>query len=73
MICKYWPGTTHVDVGGNAIFLKQSTTDEIYQVLKKITEQSQLYRSMKQVAETKAKKQFSYMEIAKQSLDFIDK
>lgn len=67
MICKLWDGTTHVDVGGNVIFLKQDTTGEIFDVISNLVNNSDAYNKMKNVAEN-GMNQFSYTYIAKKSI-----
>lgn len=69
MICKYWDGTTHVDVGGNVVFLKEDSQNEIEQVLNSIIGNREVLQEMKTIAQTKAKRFFSYYEIAKKSID----
>lgn len=68
MIVKEWKGTTHVDVGGNVIFLKDDSVKEIKANLEKLANRTEEYCNMKRVAEEKAKKEFSYRELAKQSI-----
>lgn len=68
MVCKYWEGTTHVDVGGNVFFLYQDTVEEILEILQKIILNKEVYSKMKNVAQKKAKRFFSYSEIARRSL-----
>lgn len=70
MICKYWDGTTHVDNGGNVIFLKNDTVDEIYYVLTKIVNDKMFYAKMKSVAEKNRMETFSYANIAARSIEF---
>ncbi len=69
MICKYWEGTTHVDVGGNVKFLYQDSAQEIKDTLREILEQNDVYAKMKNAAELQGKKIFSYSEIAKRSIE----
>lgn len=69
MVCKYWDGTTHVDVGGNIVFLKEDRVDEIENVLRDLLADSlKKYKAMKIVAEGQGKNIFSYMEISKRAL-----
>lgn len=69
MLVKYWEGTTHVDCGGNVEFLYEDSVDEIYQKIKKIIENKQLYENMKNIAENVAMKQFLYSNIAQRCLE----
>ncbi len=68
IICKSWPGTHHIDVGGNVIFLHDDSVDEIFRIIKDITNNENRYSNMKKNAMFKAMKIFSYMEIAKKSI-----
>lgn len=67
MICKKWNGTTHVDVGGNLIFLEEDSTDEIYDAIM-TTLDSDKYQRMKSIAEEKGKSAFLYSKIAERSI-----
>ncbi len=60
MICKYWSGTTHVDLGGNVVFLQQDSIDLLYGCIIKITENQEVYGKMKDAA-VKGKECFSYI------------
>ena len=67
MLVKDWPGTHHIDVGGNVKFIENDSVEEIEKKLKDIIDRD--YDKMKTVAQTKAMKNFSYMEIAKRSIE----
>lgn len=58
-------GFHHIDLGGNCLFFKEDSIknyqETICQAIKQLTE-------MKQVAEDKGRKEFSYLEIAKRSI-----
>lgn len=64
MICKYWDGTTHVDCGGNAIFIQNDTVADIKNALNIALMN---YKCMKAVAKEK-EKNFRYNEIAKRAI-----
>lgn len=68
MLCKYWEGTSHVDLGGNVRFLYKDSVDEIHSQIKKIVNNRHIYDEMKSVAENQGMKIFSYREIAKRSV-----
>lgn len=70
MVCKDWPGTRHIDVGGNVVFIERDGEDSIKEVLERIIENKELYLNMLQIATEKATKEFSYIEIAKKSIGF---
>lgn len=69
MLCKAWDGTRHVDLGGNVIFLEKDSVEEIYGIIKSLTEDKDTYQMMKTVAEREGKKVFSYSDIAKRSIE----
>lgn len=71
MLVKYWPGTTHVDVGGNCRFIYKDTVDEIREKIENIVQDKKLYDEMK-LAAKKGMKNFSYYNIAKQSINYFD-
>ncbi len=68
MLVKDWPGTHHVDVGGNVHFLTQDSVDEIQRNIEELLTNPVMYRTMKQVAQNNGMKYFSYREIAKRSI-----
>ena len=69
MICKYWEGTTHVNVGGNVVFLKEDSVNEIQNTIEDIVNDSSKYKEMKRVAEDNARKIFSYKKIAERAIN----
>ncbi|MBQ4867832.1 glycosyl transferase family 1 [Priestia megaterium] len=68
MVCKYWDGTTHIDLSGNMEFLKHDSIEEINMILDKITKNDDVYKRMKKVAESGVER-FSYYNIAKKSIE----
>ncbi len=66
MVCKYWEGTTHIDAGGNVVFLKEDSVVELKQTLLSIIDSK--YPHMKAVAMNEGKDKFSYKAIAKKAL-----
>lgn len=71
MICKYWNGTTHVDVGGNVVFLQEDSVDELYLTIKQIIDKD--YTKMKKAAVENGMVSFSYEQIAFKSIGRSDK
>jgi len=69
MICKKWDGTTHIDVGGNVIFLKEDSAEEIQKVIEQLVNNPDEYQKMKQIAIEKGKSVFSYKAIAKRAIE----
>jgi len=67
MIVKYWPGTTHIDRGGNVKFLYEDTVDEIKEVVKDIFFNGELEK-MESVAQNN-KRFFSYRNIAERCIE----
>lgn len=67
MVCKYWEGTTHIDVGGNVVFLKEDSKESIKRELLRIVGTPSIYESMKSVANI-GKIKFSYKDIADRSI-----
>ena len=59
-------GLTHIDVGGNCLFLNNTTEQEIYRV---ITEAVGCYDQLKVNAETKGIECFSYDRIAARAIE----
>lgn len=64
LLVKYWDGTTHVDMGGNAEFLRE---DSVGEMMEKITNIRKCYAHMKEAAECHAQ-EFLYSRIAEKSL-----
>ena len=63
MFCKYWEGTTHVDLGGNVEFLYRDSADEIQTKIEELLNNPEKYEAM-QIAAKKGTKYFSYKDIA---------
>ena len=68
MLVKYWDGTTHVDLGGNVKFLYNDSKEEIKEKILEIME-PKTYSEMKKIAVEKGMKEFSYLDIAKRSIE----
>lgn len=69
-IFKDWNGGfSHVDIGGNCIFLKDISEVSLYITIQNLIIDTDKYEKMKEVAQTKARKTFSYIEIAKRSIE----
>ena len=65
MICKFWAGTTHVNRGGNVIFLHEDSVREISDAITKMKEEYSEYKS-KAVS---AGPHFLYSKIAERSIE----
>jgi glycosyltransferase involved in cell wall biosynthesis len=66
---KDWDGGfNHIDCGGNALLIKDISIDTLVKEIDLIVEDTAKYRAMRDAAENTARKEFSYMEIAKRSI-----
>ena len=68
MIVKDWPGTHHVDLGGNVKYLTHDSVEEIMTVILEVTENGKEYAAMKRIAVEKGKEVFSYQCIAERAI-----
>lgn len=69
MLVKDWPGTHHVDLGGNVRFLTQDSAEEIRQALEWLMKHPECYEEMKNVATERGIKAFSYRDIAGRAIE----
>ena len=69
MIVKYWEGNEHVDMGGNCLFLYEDNVEEIREKISLVLKDKEFYENMKIIAKEKGAKEFSYLEIAKKSVE----
>ncbi len=68
-VFKDWQGGfSHVNVGGNCIFVENPSVDNLKDTIDKIYKDSTVFSDMKEVAETKARDTFAYINIAKKSI-----
>lgn len=67
-VFRDWEGMHHVDVGGNAVFLKDDSAEGIEQFLSDLFHHPEKLEEMRTVAQTKCIKTFSYSEIAKRAI-----
>lgn len=72
MLCKYWEGTTHIDIGGNAEFIMEDSVEEIKRKLLEILDDPNKYKKMKEVAESDLRHKFSYKMIARKSVGLME-
>lgn len=68
MVCKYWEGTTHIDIGGNVIFLHEDTIEEMENIIIKLFEDKNKYNEILNNAKNKEKNKFLYSSIAIKSI-----
>lgn len=70
-IFKDWDGGfSHIDCGGNAKLVKEIRIDSLVQEISGLIDNKDEYLRMKRIAETKGRQRFSYIEIAKKSIEF---
>jgi glycosyltransferase involved in cell wall biosynthesis len=67
-VFRKWEGMQHVDIGGNCLFLDELSISKIQEIILKIVRDKDLYRTIKENAELKGPKMFSYTEIAKRAI-----
>lgn len=67
MICKFWEGTDHVDLGGNVEFLYTDSVEEIMEKIQSLLLNKEHFDKIKKVAE-EGGKMFSYSNISKKSI-----
>ena len=68
MLVKDWPGTHHVDLGGNVYFLEEDSVEESQNRIGYLLDNPERYREMKRIAMEKGMKTFSYRNIAERAL-----
>lgn len=72
MICKYWEGITHVDIGGNVEFLMENSVEEIKEKILQILDEPDKYIKMKTAAQSDLRHNFSYKIIARKSVGLTE-
>ncbi len=68
MLVKDWPGTHHVDLGGNVKFLTRDSVEEIQHEIENLLDHPEEYRRMKEVAEKEGMRVFSYADISRRAI-----
>lgn len=72
MICKYWEGTTHVDIGGNVEFLMEDSVEVIKEKILELLDHPEKYEQMKKSAGSDGRNAFSYRLIARKSVGLTE-
>ena len=72
MLVRDWPGTHHVDLGGNVRFLTRDSAEEIQDALEHLLESPGAFATMKAIAGEKGMQVFSYQEIAKRAIEMSE-
>lgn len=68
-IFKKIPGFTHVDLGGNAIFMDDTSSDGLKKAIENIVSNPGKYQKMRSVAIEQGMKVFSYRDIAERCIE----
>lgn len=68
LLCKYWEGTTHIDLGGNADFIMEDSVDELISKISEIVDDKKKYELMNIVA-ANGMNVFSHKKIAKRVIE----
>lgn len=68
MVCKYWDGTTHVDLGGNVLFVKEDNSDKYKEIIEYLYTNREKLKDMESIAKKKGMSEFSYKEISKKAI-----
>ena len=68
MLVKDWPGTHHIDLGGNVRFLSKDSVEEIQSEIERLLRDPEAYLVMKNIAKEKGMQVFSYRDIAKRAV-----
>lgn len=69
LMVKKWAGTTHVDAGGNVLFLTQDSEREMREGLLRLLDEPGAYEHMLRAAQGPGMKRFSYRDIALRSIE----
>lgn len=70
LLVKYWDGTTHIQVNGNAEFLRENSVKEIKdKIIDLLKNDREKYNQMLMAAKGEARQRFSYKEIAMRSVE----
>ena len=69
MIVKDWPGTHHVDLGGNVLFLTEDSSDEIQGKIESLLSDPSKVSEMTKIAQEKGMQIFSYADISKRAIE----
>jgi glycosyltransferase involved in cell wall biosynthesis len=68
MLVKDWPGTHHVDVGGNVRFLAEDSAAEIRAEIERLRANPEEYEAMRRAARENGMRFFSYRSIAERAI-----
>lgn len=68
MLCKYWEGTTHVDIGGNVRFLKEDSVELMKAEIQELVDNPDKYQKMYDAAMNENRMEFSYKRISAKAI-----
>lgn len=68
-VFRRWKGIEHVDLGGNCLFLDEVTPLTVDELLIELASDQHKVAMMKEVAQEKGRKFFSYTEIARRAIE----
>ena len=68
MLCKYWEGTTHVDLGGNVKFFNNDSINEYKNKILNLYQNRADLDEMRRIAEEYGMKEFSYKMLSKRAI-----
>ncbi len=68
-IFRRFDGFSHVDIGGNCVFIDDAESETLKKVIQCIYNDSALYRKMIRISEENGMKNFSYEDIARRSIN----
>ena len=69
MIVKDWPGTHHVDLGGNVLFLTEDSVGEIQEKIESLLSEPSKLSELTKIAQEKGMQIFSYADISKRAIE----
>lgn len=71
-VFRRYKGYTHLDVGGNCVFIDEVNKSVIKKTILSIYENKEKYKEMKKVAVEKGTVEFSYSKIAKRAIEITE-
>lgn len=72
VVMKYYHAMQHCDIGGNAFFFKDDSTQGISETLQNILDDQERYNEALKVAQSDKREQFLYSRLAKKALEVFE-
>lgn len=69
LLCKYWKGTAHIDIGGNVKFLYEDSVEAIKAAIQQLLTEPEQYMSLKRAAQQPGRSYFGYRSIAARAIE----